>query len=712
MSMTFNPEKYHITKPVRLIELFAGIGSQSKALEKLGVNFVPWKVCEFDKYAVASYNAVHCTNFETSDVSKISGADLEIVDTDKYEYIMTYSFPCFTGDTLVLTRDGLKEIKDITTKDYVLTHDNTYQKVIASKETGEKEIYKIKGMGIDEIRCTSNHKFYTRTMFRQTVTENGKRKSIRSFTPPSWVECKDLNKKSYLGVAINQNSIIPDWDGIDFEWTDGRRTRHKNELSKLMTNNSFWWVIGRYLGDGWIRSNGGIIICCARNETTEIIPHLKNCNFNYSISKERTVNKIHIPIKELEKFVEPFGKGAKNKKLPGFVFDMPCNLLQGLIEGYISADGYIHNNLIKLSSISKELIYGFAQIVAKVYKTPYRIYKNKRKPTVIIEGRKCNQHDGFELVFKIEKRKQDKAFYAEGFIWFPIQSIENTNQIEKVFDIETENNHSFMANGVIAHNCTDLSLAGKRAGMDRNSGTRSSLLWQVERLLTETKELPQILLMENVPQVHSASNMSAFQDWCKFLQDKGYSSYYKDLNAADYGIPQRRMRCIMVSILGDYMYKFPKPLETTVKLDDFLDKIPDPKFYIDNKKSKELINNILADKIKLHKGANGVIVKGMSGDKYRAECKPTDTSSTLCARDWKGFNNYGQTGIVELNGDTPTVDNLRIRRLSTVESWKLMGFTEEDLRKAEKVNSNTQLLKQAGNSIVVDVLVNVFKELF
>ena len=77
-----------------------------------------------------------------------------------------------------------------------------------------------------------------------------------------------------------------------------------------------------------------------------------------------------------------------------------------------------------------------------------------------------------------------------------------------------------------------------------------------------------------------------------------------------------------------------------------------------------------------------------------------------------GFNNYGQTGIVELNGDVPSADNIRIRRLSTVESWKLMGFTEEDLRKAEKVNSNTQLLKQAGNSIVVDVLVNVFKELF
>ena len=65
-----------------------------------------------------------------------------------------------------------------------------------------------------------------------------------------------------------------------------------------------------------------------------------------------------------------------------------------------------------------------------------------------------------------------------------------------------------------------------------------------------------------------------------------------------------------------------------------------------------------------------------------------------------------------MDGEVPTTDNIKVRRLSTVESWKLMGFTEEDVRKAEKVNSNTQLLKQAGNSIVVDVLVNVFKELF
>lgn len=87
-----NPLK--VTKPLRLIELFAGIGAQAKALENLGVEFEHYRICEFDKYAVASYNAIHGTEFTTSDITKIHAADLGIVETDKYEYIMTYSFPC------------------------------------------------------------------------------------------------------------------------------------------------------------------------------------------------------------------------------------------------------------------------------------------------------------------------------------------------------------------------------------------------------------------------------------------------------------------------------------------------------------------------------------------------------------------------------------------------------------------------------------------
>ena len=81
-------------KPIRLIELFAGIGSQAQALKNLGIDFEHYKVVENDSYAIKSYNAIHETNFETSDITKISSKNLNIVDTNKYEYIMTYSFPC------------------------------------------------------------------------------------------------------------------------------------------------------------------------------------------------------------------------------------------------------------------------------------------------------------------------------------------------------------------------------------------------------------------------------------------------------------------------------------------------------------------------------------------------------------------------------------------------------------------------------------------
>lgn len=86
--------------------------------------------------------------------------------------------------------------------------------------------------------------------------------------------------------------------------------------------------------------------------------------------------------------------------------------------------------------------------------------------------------------------------------------------------------------------CTDLSVAGLQMGMSKGSGTRSGLLWEVERLLNEVETLPQVLLMENVPQVHGENNISDFEDWIKFLESKGYSNYMQDLNAKDYGIPQ------------------------------------------------------------------------------------------------------------------------------------------------------------------------------
>lgn len=82
-----------VTKPIRLIELFAGYGSQFLALKRIGAKVESWKMCEFDKYAVKSFNAIHGTNYEPSDVRELKGGDLEITDKDKFTYMLTYSFP-------------------------------------------------------------------------------------------------------------------------------------------------------------------------------------------------------------------------------------------------------------------------------------------------------------------------------------------------------------------------------------------------------------------------------------------------------------------------------------------------------------------------------------------------------------------------------------------------------------------------------------------
>lgn len=131
--------------------------------------------------------------------------------------------------------------------------------------------------------------------------------------------------------------------------------------------------------------------------------------------------------------------------------------------------------------------------------------------------------------------------------------------------------------------CQDLSLAGNGKGMAKGDGTRSGMLWEVERILDELNRggqqcLPQILLMENVPQVHSEDNKQHFYAWCNKLESLGYKNYWQDLNAKDYGVPQNRDRCFMVSALGDYYYDFPEPIKLTKRLKDVLEKNVDERY--------------------------------------------------------------------------------------------------------------------------------------
>lgn len=179
--------------------------------------------------------------------------------------------------------------------------------------------------------------------------------------------------------------------------------------------------------------------------------------------------------------------------------------------------------------------------------------------------------------------------------------------------------------------CQDLSLAGNQKGMGKGSSTRSGLLWEVERLLKGCVELPQILLMENVPQVVGKANFKDFREWEIFLEDLGYSNYYQLLNAKDYGIPQNRNRCYMVSVLGNYYYQFPCKKKLELRLKDFLEDEVDEKYYLSDKMIEGMKNTNfesykLENKLLDKNGIASTIIARFEGAPQCIE----DTKTTMC----------------------------------------------------------------------------------
>ena len=145
--------------------------------------------------------------------------------------------------------------------------------------------------------------------------------------------------------------------------------------------------------------------------------------------------------------------------------------------------------------------------------------------------------------------------------------------------------------------CQDLSVAGLRRGMDRGTGTRSGLLWEVERLLKGAGHLPDFLVMENVVQVHSAANSAAWRDWIASLSLLGYTSSWADINAADHGIPQHRVRCIMISRRDGHVWVPPRPRPLRRALRDVLEEGPiDREYYIQPDRMRTLLAHLMRNR--------------------------------------------------------------------------------------------------------------------
>ncbi|WP_325192819.1 DNA cytosine methyltransferase [Methanobrevibacter ruminantium] len=231
--------------------------------------------------------------------------------------------------------------------------------------------------------------------------------------------------------------------------------------------------------------------------------------------------------------------------------------------------------------------------------------------------------------------------------------------------------------------CQDISIAGNQCGFNKDSGTRSSLLWDCCNII-ETKK-PKYLMMENVKNLVGKRHKDNFLKFLDYLESLGYKNSWAVLNARDYGVPQNRERVFCISELGGKRnFVFPEPVELKFKLDDILEKDVDERFYLKN---------------------NQVLNKPIS----------QEYSFCLDSNYWKGttLQNFLEKNRRQLVTDKVNEDGQYVpRRLTPRETWRLMGVDEEDIDKASQLISQTSLYKQSGNSIVVPVLEAIFRQWF
>ena len=238
------------------------------------------------------------------------------------------------------------------------------------------------------------------------------------------------------------------------------------------------------------------------------------------------------------------------------------------------------------------------------------------------------------------------------------------------------------------------------AGIEKGSETRSSLLWECERIIRAKK--PKYLVMENVKNLVNSTYINAFNIWLQKLVDLGYNNYWQVLNAVDYGAPQSRERVFCVSILKEYDtgFIFPEKRARKIVIKDILEdekNIPSSLYMTDKpyipREGKLCVPS-----------ANGLIWLGNVDMAANEAIKRVYSIEGVCPTLTTMGGGHRQPKIY--------IEGKGVRKLSPRECWAVMGFGDEQFNKVKDHISNAQLYKQAGNSIAVPCLQAIFEKMF
>lgn len=512
----------------------AGFGMVDIVLREFGFNVVGVEIDD----AIAEVNRRNGGHCLTAD----------LLDIDPADYagwtLFHFSPPCFPEGVSVLTDSGLIDVSEIKVGDMVLTHKGHYKKVttVMNRQSGT---ILLEGLGHWGIQCTPNHPFLSSQLkkkykpHKERGKENGWYDTF--LTNPEWVNAEDMKGKHWLSLSQYPKLPIPDIQYTNKESARGQKFHFSLEFFKFA---------GVWVGDGWVRysegkgnlgNRGTVHICCGKHQLSDLEKIFSDAGLKYAVSEQRTTYRFSIYSRPLCRWLATnFGEKASGKTLPSWLLGATRGIREAFLAGYLFADGHKSHPdtnflpVLNFSTVSRSLAISLRMLGLSLdYSVSVKKYIRKRDRAKI-EGRRVNERPTYSIRFSSSERH---SRYYQAFRSGLVRKISDSSETT-VYDITVEDDHSFIADGIIVHNCPSFSVA-KQGGETEIDLTLARKICEFIRI-----GRPVYFTLENVWGYRKS--LSWLLIWYTLLEE-GYGVAGWNLNAADYGVPQSRRRMIVIA---------------------------------------------------------------------------------------------------------------------------------------------------------------------
>lgn len=341
---------------------------------------------------------------------------------------------CFRAGTLISTPAGSKPIEELKIGDEVLSSDGSMETItnVMSRNADADDVITVKATGAFPLHTTKEHPFYAKRFLYK-----GNR-GVYRYSEPEWIPAGNLVRRAKLAF---------------YQHTFGTKCVDENLA----------YIVGRYIGDGW-DSTTGYKLCSSYAESEALSEKLNSANIIFSTGDYKTVKQFNLFKKntELLAIISDAGHMAVNKRIPKEVFTWRQESVEALLTGLFDADGYEHKKAgstkIKFNTASPTLANDVMILLRACGYLP-TCYIAKRAGLQKIEGRTVNVRDRYEVYFNKDKSEgRIKSRYYQhdsktGTLWTGLYSVDKNTPPYEVFNLTVSGSHTFIANGLIVHNC-------------------------------------------------------------------------------------------------------------------------------------------------------------------------------------------------------------------------------------------------------------------